>query len=194
MPDIDENRLGPGQLDATSAGDKRVGRGDNLIAWPDIERTQGNNERIRPGVDTHGIADAAKLGEAPLELGHRFSEDKISPINDAFDRLHQLHLDGGMLAGNIYIGNVSRISTHFTTGPTVLNIPGGVFCLEAYFSFGGQEFRLLEIYILHHFDVVVTIIGHRIGNLSSFERAHQVGSGVFDRSLGGKAQLVFNFL
>ena len=66
--DVDEHDLRPGHLDRLGRGDEAVGDRDDLVAGPDAERLQRDEERVGAVRHADAVLDAAVAGERLLEL------------------------------------------------------------------------------------------------------------------------------
>src|SRR5262245_17198781 len=66
---IHKYRLGPGVADRPSGGDEGHWRGNDLVAWTDIEEPHSQVQRACAGINAHTMLDAAIIGERLLKFG-----------------------------------------------------------------------------------------------------------------------------
>ena len=74
---IDEDRPGTDARDATARGEKGEAGAEHLVAGPDAEGHQGDENRIRAGAEAERVLRAGELGQRalkPLDLG---PEDEV---------------------------------------------------------------------------------------------------------------------
>ena len=63
--DVDEHDLRAGHLDRFGRGDEAVGDGDDLVARPDAERLQRDEQRIGAVRHADAVVDAAVAARRP---------------------------------------------------------------------------------------------------------------------------------
>ena len=96
--DIHEDRFGPEQGDDFGGGDPGVGDGDDLVARPDIEGHQGDEQRIRAAGAGHGVGRSGKCRKVFLEFFDFRSHDVSAVVENPVDGGFQFR------AGQILLG------------------------------------------------------------------------------------------
>ncbi len=73
---IDEDRRGANPRDAARRGEKSEAGTNNLVARPDVQRHQRDQDRVGARAHTEGMLRAGELGQRALELLHLGPENK----------------------------------------------------------------------------------------------------------------------
>ena len=104
--DIGENRRRAAKLDGVHRRHPGQRRRDHLVAGPHVERPQAQVKRVGARSDAGGEPAVAVPGDLFLELLVFGAEDETAVIQNPFDRLHKLGLQGRVLDAEIEIGNL----------------------------------------------------------------------------------------
>jgi hypothetical protein len=83
---VDEHRGGADRHDRQHGGDKGIGRCDDLVARPDLERPQRQLDRGQPGADADGVARADVAGVLGLEALDRRAQDEVTARDEVAKR------------------------------------------------------------------------------------------------------------
>src|SRR5881396_3853356 len=78
--DVDEDRSCAAVDNRFGSSDETVGRDDDLSAFADLQRFQGQDESIRAVADADGVTDFAEVRERPLEVCNRGAANESGVI------------------------------------------------------------------------------------------------------------------
>src|SRR5207302_11455109 len=80
----------------------------DLVTGPDVERHQGQAERVGAGRDADRMADAARDGDLVLERPALVAQDELAPVEHAGHRREELCAESRVLAGPVGEGGHLR--------------------------------------------------------------------------------------
>jgi len=111
--DVGEHRSRPARLDAGDRGHAGVRSRHDLVARADLERLEGDRDRVGPGGDAHGEARSAVGGEGLLEALDLLAEDEPAASEYALQRRVELVAELRGLAGEVEEGDAQRASSQY---------------------------------------------------------------------------------
>ena len=88
--DVAEDRRGAAAAIGLRGREERERGADDLVARPDAERVEDEDERVRPVGDADGVADAEVGGGLLLEGAHLRAEDESAGVDDLSEAVLQL--------------------------------------------------------------------------------------------------------
>lgn len=95
--DIDEDGFDADAGERAGGREERVGSGDDLVAWPQLERHPGKQEGVAAGGAADGVAGLCVASDLTLELTHGRAHDEALRVDEGKDFREHLLTDGGML-------------------------------------------------------------------------------------------------
>ena len=95
--DVDEDGRGAGAPDGAGGREERVRRGDDLVARPDSQGHQGQEQGVGARGAPDGEGGLAVAGGLRLELRDLGAEDEVLALDDAPDRAIDLVADAQVL-------------------------------------------------------------------------------------------------